>query len=158
MPPSENGEEIKFRESVVVGQTTMSRAEIKAVVDSLSRDYPGNTYHILTNNCNHFSADLCRRLTGEDLPAWVNRLAYLATWFPCLVPASLNPPTADADDAPAYAAFAGEGFTLGTAVGSAPVAEATVAEPTDAENATEDDGARRRRLLAEAAMARMGGN
>ncbi|CAK9037059.1 unnamed protein product [Durusdinium trenchii] len=48
-------------------------------VQQLCREqrYPGNSYHLIRCNCNHFASDLCRRLGVGDLPAWVERLAWI---------------------------------------------------------------------------------
>jgi hypothetical protein len=35
-------------------------------------------------NCNHFAYDLCLRLVGRPPPGWINRLAYVATYVPCV--------------------------------------------------------------------------
>lgn len=55
-------------------------------------------YHLLQMNCNHFSSDLCARLTGQPAPAWINRLASIAVSLHCLLPQGwvppLRPPTA----------------------------------------------------------------
>lgn len=55
-------------------------------------------YHLLQMNCNHFSSDLCARLTGQPAPAWINRLASIAVSLHCLLPTGwvppLRPPTA----------------------------------------------------------------
>mmetsp|Transcript_15449 Transcript_15449/g.24458 ORF Transcript_15449/g.24458 Transcript_15449/m.24458 type:complete len:211 (-) Transcript_15449:152-784(-) len=40
---------------------------------AFSAQYQGFSYNILGNNCNDFSDDLCRRLTGKPIPTWVNR-------------------------------------------------------------------------------------
>ena len=37
----------------------------------------GLSYDLLAHNCNHFSAELARRLVGAQLPAWMNRAAYV---------------------------------------------------------------------------------
>lgn len=38
-------------------------------------------YHLLTNNCNHFSDKLCRRLTGKGPPQSLNRAANWSAFF-----------------------------------------------------------------------------
>lgn len=55
-------------------------------------------YHLLQMNCNHFSSDLCERMTGQPAPQWINRLASIAVSLHCLLPTGwvppLRPPTA----------------------------------------------------------------
>lgn len=46
-------------------------------MEKLAEEYSGNTYHLITKNCNHFCNDVCTRLTGKPIPRWVNRLARL---------------------------------------------------------------------------------
>ncbi|PPS12739.1 hypothetical protein GOBAR_AA07897 [Gossypium barbadense] len=46
-------------------------------MEKLATDYSGNTYHLITKNCNHFCNDVCIQLTGKPIPSWVNRLARL---------------------------------------------------------------------------------
>jgi hypothetical protein len=66
-----------FRRSVCVGTTSMSRSEVRTFLEDLAEDYHGDTYHLIVKNCNHFTADICKRLTGKLTPGWVNRLARL---------------------------------------------------------------------------------
>lgn len=49
-------------------------------------------YHLLQMNCNHFSSDLCARLTGQPAPSWINRLAGIAVSLHCLLPPGWVPP------------------------------------------------------------------
>jgi hypothetical protein len=44
-----------------------------------SVNYNGDTYHLITKNCNHFCKDMCYKLTGNKIPKWVNRLARIGT-------------------------------------------------------------------------------
>lgn len=37
--------------------------------------YNGDTYHLISKNCNHFCQDISYQLTGKPIPKWVNRLA-----------------------------------------------------------------------------------
>ncbi|TVU48710.1 hypothetical protein EJB05_08355 [Eragrostis curvula] len=66
-----------FRRSVCVGSTDMSRSQVRTAIEDLAEDYHGDTYHLIIKNCNHFTADVCKRLTGKPVPGWVNRLARL---------------------------------------------------------------------------------
>ncbi|XP_040367761.1 deSI-like protein At4g17486 isoform X2 [Rosa chinensis] len=64
-----------FRRSVLLGSTDMSRTELRSFMEQLSGKYHGDTYHLIAKNCNHFTDEVCLRLTGKPIPGWVNRLA-----------------------------------------------------------------------------------
>lgn len=87
-----------FRESIQVGTTQMSPQRVQQVVQEMGETYKGNAYHLLQRNCNHFSNDLCQKLTGQQAPLWINRLAGMAVMLHCLIPTTwvppLSPPTA----------------------------------------------------------------
>lgn len=89
---------VLFRESVLVGYTSMSPQHVQQAVQEMGEQYKGNAYHLLQRNCNHFSNDLCRKLTGKEAPLWINRLAGMAVMLHCLIPTAwvppLSPPTA----------------------------------------------------------------
>lgn len=53
----------------------MTQREVRAHMEKLADDYTGNSYHLITKNCNHFCHDVCVTLTGKSIPRWVNRLA-----------------------------------------------------------------------------------
>ena len=60
-------------------------------------------------NCNNFSNDLCKALLGTEIPGYVNRCAYLASFFSCCIPS-----TRDEDDEPPHVnRFQGRGNRLG---------------------------------------------
>ncbi|TQD68916.1 hypothetical protein C1H46_045551 [Malus baccata] len=59
-------------------------------MEKLAEEYSGNTYHLITKNCNHFCNDVCTRLTRKPIPRWVNRLARLGFFCNCVLPAGLN--------------------------------------------------------------------
>jgi len=92
-----------FRESVVVGETTLSQSEVQQAVYALGETFKGNSYHLLERNCNHFSESLTMRLTSHRTPGWVNRLAYVAIMLHCLLPASLVPPLTVKEESSAQA-------------------------------------------------------
>lgn len=66
-----------FRKSILIGRTDLGPKEVRAFMEKLAEEYSGNTYHLITKNCNHFCNDVCHRLTGKPIPRWVNRLARL---------------------------------------------------------------------------------
>lgn len=72
-----------YRCSIFLGYTKMLRSEFRAFMENIVSEYHGDTYHLIFKNCNHFTDDICSRLTGKRIPGWVNRLAHLGT-FPFL--------------------------------------------------------------------------
>lgn len=83
---------VGFRESIKIGRTHLTRQEVDELCDRLGEVYRGNQYHLLARNCNHFTSDLTKELTGHRSPGWVNRLAGCGMCCSCLLPAGLNPP------------------------------------------------------------------
>ncbi|KAJ1299238.1 hypothetical protein BS78_01G516700 [Paspalum vaginatum] len=79
-----------FRRSVCVGTTDMSRSQVRTCIEDLAEEYHGDTYHLIIKNCNHFTADVCKRLTGKPVPGWVNRLARLGSLFNCVLPEGIK--------------------------------------------------------------------
>lgn len=79
-----------FRRSVLLGSTDMSRAEFRLFMEHISGKYHGDTYHLIAKNCNHFTDEVCMRLTGKPIPGWVNRLARLGSFCNCLLPESIQ--------------------------------------------------------------------
>ncbi|XP_020576337.1 deSI-like protein At4g17486 isoform X3 [Phalaenopsis equestris] len=79
-----------FRRSVWLGSTDMSRLEFRLFMEQLSGKYYGDSYHLIAKNCNHFTDDVCMRLTGKPIPGWVNRLARLGSLCNCLLPENIQ--------------------------------------------------------------------
>lgn len=81
-----------FRRSVPMGSIDMSRTEFQSFMGNLAAKYHGDTYHLIAKNCNHFTDEVCTRLTGRPIPGWVNRLARLVSGSlcKCLLPESLQ--------------------------------------------------------------------
>lgn len=90
--PREAPGAVTWREAVLVGETSLSASQVHEAVQAMGQEYKGNRYHLLQVNCNHFSDDLCRRLTGNPAPAWINRLANVAVNLHCLLPQGWVPP------------------------------------------------------------------
>ncbi|KAF2151221.1 DUF862-domain-containing protein [Myriangium duriaei CBS 260.36] len=74
------------RRTLRLGSASCSAAEASHIVNSISADFPGIKYDLLTRNCNHFTDTVLRRLLGRGLPAWCNRAAALGVALPCIVP------------------------------------------------------------------------
>ncbi|KDO30954.1 hypothetical protein SPRG_04142 [Saprolegnia parasitica CBS 223.65] len=114
-----------FRESIPMGYFEGSSNDARQVLDELRSEFQGHQYNLLTKNCNTFSNELCLRLLGVPIPAYVNRMAYLGSFLSCLLPRELTgqapveadstPTTANTPRA-SYTSFGGSGISLrGTA-------------------------------------------
>ncbi|XP_059635060.1 deSI-like protein At4g17486 isoform X2 [Cornus florida] len=79
-----------FRCSIPLGRISMPLSEFRLFIESIAPEYHGDTYHLISKNCNHFTDDLAMRLTGKRIPGWVNRLARLGALCSCLLPESLQ--------------------------------------------------------------------
>jgi len=64
-----------YCESVLMGRTSCSEAEVLAIMDLLQTDWQVEEYDLLRRNCCHFSDELCWRLGVGAIPAWVTNLA-----------------------------------------------------------------------------------
>lgn len=83
----------KFRKSIFMGTTALDPFEVRDFMEQQSRLYNGDTYHLITKNCNHFCEDMCYKLTGKKIPKWVNRLARIGSACNCILPEDLKATT-----------------------------------------------------------------
>ena len=62
--------------------------DVWPIVEELSDKFRAYKYDMLVMNCNHFSDELIRRIFAGKrcLPGWINRAAYIGSWFHCVVP------------------------------------------------------------------------
>ncbi|XP_065920143.1 desumoylating isopeptidase 1 homolog isoform X2 [Dysidea avara] len=93
--------EVIFNVSLFVGKTDLSESQARTRIYQIAEQFSGNTYHLLTRNCNHFTQEVCQELTGEILPSWVNRLAKVSSYIPFVnsfLPASWLYPWRDEKD------------------------------------------------------------
>lgn len=65
----------KFRKSIFIGTTSLDPVQVRQFMELQAASYNGDTYHLISKNCNHFCKDICYWLTGKPIPKWVNRLA-----------------------------------------------------------------------------------
>lgn len=67
-----------YRQSIVIGYTQLEPEEVEVICeDEMSWEWHGSTYDMLSRNCCTFSRALCKRLTGNSIPDWVDRLPRL---------------------------------------------------------------------------------
>jgi deubiquitinase DESI2 len=87
--PKEAGGAV-FRESVVIGEYSGSNAEIEDIISTLRPAFKGDSYNVLSRNCNHFADEFLNRVVGTGLPPHINRLAEIGSYFSCLIPPSMT--------------------------------------------------------------------
>ncbi|CAN0900268.1 DeSI-like protein At4g17486 [Linum grandiflorum] len=79
-----------YRCSIPLGHISMHHSELRTFIESMASEYHGDTYHLISKNCNHFTDDVSYRLFGKSIPGFVNRLARLGALCSCLLPESLQ--------------------------------------------------------------------
>ncbi|RGP78102.1 hypothetical protein FLONG3_3780 [Fusarium longipes] len=88
-----------FRCEILHGFTLATDQEIDATLRAASDEFMGTSYNLLTKNCNHFTSYLCKRLTGQSGPGWLNRAASIGVALPCVVPRDwIEPPEYDTSE------------------------------------------------------------
>lgn len=76
-----------------LGTTQLSSESIDELLLSLSQEWRAERYHLLHNNCNHFSDALAQLLVGQPIPSEYVRQAELVREIPALA-ALLSPAAA----------------------------------------------------------------
>ena len=69
-----------FRESIVLGETTLSQNEIDRRLSKLRDEFRGDRYDIVRMNCNSFTDRFAHSLLGYGIPGWVNRLSNIGAF------------------------------------------------------------------------------
>jgi len=87
-PPKQAGG-ARFRESIDFGSYGGTTRDLDRVLDDLRETFKGENYHILTQNCNNFAEALLLRLVNKPIPGFVNRMAFVGSFFSCLLPPAL---------------------------------------------------------------------
>lgn len=68
------------------GFTLATEEEINATLHAACEQFLGTDHNLLNKNCNHFTAYICKALTGDPGPGWLNRASTIGKALPCLVP------------------------------------------------------------------------
>lgn len=84
----------RFRQAIIVGTSRLDSRSMQRALDSFSDGWSGDSYNLLTRNCNHYSDALCFELTGVRIPGWINRLAFIGSKFSAFLPTELTNPGA----------------------------------------------------------------
>ncbi|ONK69783.1 uncharacterized protein A4U43_C05F26670 [Asparagus officinalis] len=80
-----------YRCSIPLGYTTMLPFEFREFIENMGSQYHGDSYHLMLKNCNTFTDHVCSQLTGNQIPRWVNRMAYFfGILCCCLLPKNLS--------------------------------------------------------------------
>ena len=74
----------RFREQREAG--VCDESIIDDLLRKLMKRFRANRYDMLVFNCNHFSDELLRGLTGRGLPPDLNRAATIGSYVHCVVP------------------------------------------------------------------------
>lgn len=107
----------KFRQAIHIGNCQLDQQSLQRVLNSFTDTWAGNSYSLLSRNCNHFADELSVALTGMRTPGWVNRLAFIGERFKGFLPEGFDTPMA----APVTAAAAAEQATVTRAPSGPPL-------------------------------------
>jgi len=80
-----------YRQTVDMGYTRCSPADVIEIVDQLLEEYPGDDYDLLRRNCCHFADDFTRRLGVGGIPGWVMRLAKVGAGVDSMIQSAPKP-------------------------------------------------------------------
>lgn len=81
---------VKLRESYSMGMYKGTSKAIDKIINDMKFEFQGTDYHVINKNCNAFADEFLKRLVGNGIPGYVNRMAYIGSYFSCFMPESLN--------------------------------------------------------------------
>ena len=80
----------KFRESIDMGEFKGTSRDMDKILDELRVEFRGTDYNIILRNCNHFAEAFIKKLLNKEIPGYINRLAFIGSFFSCLIPPQLT--------------------------------------------------------------------
>lgn len=78
------GPQFRYKETIELDVTDLPEEDVSKVVECLGKKYPGDGYHLIHKNCNHFAEELVQILCNKPIPSWINRLASAGARLPFL--------------------------------------------------------------------------
>lgn len=94
--PPRKADGVVYRATIRLGATALTKSDVQGLVDALGGargTWRGNAYSLVGRNCNHFSEELVKALmVPKPFPAWVNRIAGIATRISCVLPEAVEKP------------------------------------------------------------------
>lgn len=70
-----------YEYSLHMGACNLSVPELHKVISSLQKSFPGSSYDLIRNNCNHFSDALLKSIVGKGIPPHINRASRYGQWL-----------------------------------------------------------------------------
>jgi len=73
----------KYKESLLLGNVNKSSTEISSILSSLNKEFLARDYDVVHHNCNHFTTEAVKRISGGQLkyPSHINRAANWGSFF-----------------------------------------------------------------------------
>jgi hypothetical protein len=85
--PRHFGEEFELLSSTCVGYTKMTPIHLTKLIDLMSPEWPGNSYNLISRNCNHFVEVFLAQIACQyQPPRFINRCSRLAVSVKCCLP------------------------------------------------------------------------
>jgi hypothetical protein len=85
--PTHFGDQFELLSSTCVGYTKMSPCHLTKLLDLISPEWPGNSYNLISRNCNHFVEFFLAQIACRNQPpSFVNRCSRLAVSVKCCLP------------------------------------------------------------------------
>jgi len=76
------GGEWKYKQSLELGSITLSSSELGTILRDLQESFKAKHYHVVHQNCNHFTTAAAKRLgVASKYPSWINRAASVGALF-----------------------------------------------------------------------------
>ena len=79
-----------FNRKLYLGETTLMQYRLNQIIAELSEEFTVGKYHMFSYNCNHFSNELAKRLTNNEVPKFIFRASNILTYLCCCLPSCIT--------------------------------------------------------------------